>query len=142
MNHKENLYVLDASIIIKWFKIEEYREKAIQFREDFLHGKCDIVIPELLMYEIANVLRYNKIFREKEVLDSIESLYDIELNVVIPTSFLLRKATSLAYKKDITVYDAIYVVLAKELNYYFVTADKKLYQKVKDIPFVIFIDQV
>ncbi len=39
-------------------------------------------------------------------------------------------------QRKITAYDAAYVVLARNFNCKFITADKKLYKKVKDLGFV------
>ncbi len=49
---------------------------------------------------------------------------------------------NLAYEHKITVYDAYYVALAKEINFYLITADRKLYLKIKDLKFVKYIDEI
>jgi predicted nucleic acid-binding protein len=42
----------------------------------------------------------------------------------------------LGKQKDITVYDASYLILAQKLNANFITADLKLFRKIKDLNFV------
>ena len=44
----------------------------------------------------------------------------------MPTTHLLDSAIDLGFTYGITVYDAVYIALAEELNYTFLTADKKL----------------
>jgi predicted nucleic acid-binding protein len=44
-------------------------------------------------------------------------------------------------KYDITVYDAVFIPLAKLIGAIFVTADKKLYEKIKELKFVKFITE-
>ncbi|OGZ55048.1 MAG: hypothetical protein A3H64_03635 [Candidatus Ryanbacteria bacterium RIFCSPLOWO2_02_FULL_45_11c] len=48
----------------------------------------------------------------------------------------LKEVYSLARKHDITVYDALYVYLAQQLHCAFVTADRKLYQHIKQYGWV------
>ena len=40
-------YVLDSSVVIKWFSEEENTDLALKFREDFLTGNVDITVPDL-----------------------------------------------------------------------------------------------
>ena len=52
---------------------------------------------------------------------------------------MLKDAADLAKQYDITVYDAVFVSLAKLIDAIFITADKKLYEKIKKLKFVKFI---
>ena len=49
--------VLDASVVVKWFTKEEDKDLAIEYRDQFLTGEIDIALPDLILYELANVLR-------------------------------------------------------------------------------------
>ncbi|MBI2653924.1 type II toxin-antitoxin system VapC family toxin [Candidatus Woesearchaeota archaeon] len=136
---KSNLignYVLDSSVIIKWFCEEEDTDLALQFREGFLKGSVDIIVPDLQLYEIANALRYNKKLKSADVSSAVNSLIDIGINIVVPTKDVISSALALAYQFDITLYDAYFIALAKELNYDFVTADDNLFDKIKKLKFV------
>jgi predicted nucleic acid-binding protein len=46
------------------------------------------------------------------------------------------KAAILGKQKGITVFDASYLILAQKLNTIFITADSKLFKKVKNLNFV------
>jgi len=51
--------VLDSSVIIKWFRrYESLREQSIKLRQAYLAGHLSIIVSDILIYEIANVLRY------------------------------------------------------------------------------------
>jgi len=54
--------ILDASVVLKWFVNEADSGQALKLREDFYAGKREIVVPDLLFFEIANALRYNPTF--------------------------------------------------------------------------------
>jgi len=56
------MIVLDASVAVKWFSEEEYTEKALELRERIRVGKERVIVPDLLLYELANALKYNPYF--------------------------------------------------------------------------------
>jgi predicted nucleic acid-binding protein len=132
----EGSFVLDSSVVIKWFSEEEDTSIALQFREQYTKGLVTIAVPDLIVYEIANALRYNKNLNEKDVKDSIGSIMSMDLDIVVPTKNVVESAISTALEHDVTVYDAYFIALAKALKYTFVTADEKLYQKIKKLNFV------
>lgn len=43
--------VIDSSIILKWYlKDEEESEKALELLDDFIHGKLDLLAPDLIFH--------------------------------------------------------------------------------------------
>jgi predicted nucleic acid-binding protein len=136
------VFVLDASVVIKWFSEEEYTDRALKLRDDFFKGDIELVVPDLILYEVSNALRYNPDFDEIDVADAVGTLFDIGISIIVPNREVINSALNLAYEHKITVYDAYYVALAKEINFILVTADRKLYLKIKDLKFVKYIDQI
>lgn len=130
-------FVLDTSVIIKWFRQEEIlAAQALELRSSYLEGRIAIAIPSLLAYELANVLRYKADLSTSQVEEAVQSLFDLGLNWVLPSAEIMRLAVSLARKYEITVYDATFIALAELLKATFVTADRQLISKVKSLPFV------
>lgn len=125
--------VLDASVIIKWFTQEEKKEQAIKLRESYINGEIEIVVPDLILYEISNALRFNPNFQEKDIKEAVQSLFDIEINIIVPIPEILERAVEIAYSKELTIYDAIYIALSQIIDFDFITADKELYEKIKEI---------
>ncbi len=136
------MYVLDASVVIKWFSEEEYTDKALKLRDDFFKGENELVVPDLLLYEVSNALRYNPDFDESDVVESIDSLFDIGISIIVPTLEITKSAVNLAFSYNITIYDAFYIALAKEIDFALITADSKLHQKTKNLSFVKYIDEI
>lgn len=138
MERKEGLkgYVLDSSVVIKWFSNEDFTDFALKIREDFIKGNVEIVVPDLQLYEIANALRYNKDVEKSEINSAIESLIEIGIRIIVPTKDILKASIDIAYEHNLTIYDAYFVALAKELDFIFVTADEKLCSKIKNLKFV------
>ena len=130
------MYVLDASVIAKWFLPEEDSSLAAEFKKGFAQGAYEIACPDLLLYEFTNLLRYNPAITDKESEEMLRNLFDLQIYLVVPQLNHLIEAERLAREHDISVYDAIYLAVAKELGFTLVTADKKLYERVNRLNFV------
>jgi len=134
------LVVLDTSVIIKWFRQEEVlAEKALALREAYLDGRLDVFLPALAIYELANVLRYKSELSTEEVAQAVESLLDMELEIVAPSGELIRRSVEIARQYDETVYDAVFVALAESLGAPLITADEVLASKMAPLGFVRFL---
>jgi len=129
------MYVLDASVIIKWFSEEGYTDTAIKIRNKFFKGTYELAAPDLILYEVSNALRFNPNFNEEDVIGAVNSLFDMGINIIVPTPRVVTSSITMAFKYNITIYDAFYAALANEIGFTFVTADNKLYQKIKDLKF-------
>jgi predicted nucleic acid-binding protein len=129
--------LLDSSVILKWFRREEtWREVALQLRQAYLDGQMLIYVPNLLIYEIANVLRYKPDLTQQQVQEALMSLYDMQIRIVEISQELIKEAIHFAYFHDITVYDATFVAMAEYLKVLFITADEKLIQKLDKVSYV------
>ncbi len=103
----------------------------------FVNGDILIVCPDLILYEITNALRYANALNENDVKDAVESLYNIEIDIIVPTKEVMRKSVEFAKEFNITVYDAVYISLSEILNAKLVTADEKLIRACKNHDYVI-----
>ncbi len=70
------MYVLDASVIIKWFVDEDGSKTARTLLTGHINGQYTIVEPDLLIYEVSNVLRYNPAFSQNATRECIAALHD------------------------------------------------------------------
>jgi len=134
-------FVIDASVILKWFTQDKESdlEKSMKIREDYRKRKIDLLAPELLIFETTNVLRYKESLNDELILKAIASIY--AMDILMPVNLqIMEKALKLARKYGITVYDSAYLSLAQFSGCYLITGDKKLFQKVKEIPGIIYID--
>jgi predicted nucleic acid-binding protein len=134
-------YVLDASVCVKWFSAEdeEHVEKASAIRAQHRDNKISLVAPDLLVYEITNALSYNPLFDSEKVDEAIQSLYQMDIKFVRPSLTLIAEAISLRFSMEITIYDAIYIALARHINVQCITADRKLFNSINGLSSVIFL---
>ncbi|MCL5071441.1 MAG: type II toxin-antitoxin system VapC family toxin [Actinobacteria bacterium] len=133
--------VIDASVCIKWFSSlkEENVDQAIKLRSDFFYRRIYIIAPDLLIYEVTNALSYNPKFNSGHVVEALSSLNSMQIKIIKPIPQVLEIAVNIRYKKNISIYDSVYMALSRFINAQFVTADKKLYEKVKDLGNTIFL---
>ncbi|MEO8211428.1 MAG: type II toxin-antitoxin system VapC family toxin [bacterium] len=124
------MIVLDASVILKWFIVEIDSEKATDFKNQYSKNELDIIIPDLLLYEVANALRYKESVDINEINLILTSLFALQLKVVSPSLNLFQKAIPISQDFEVSLYDSTYLALAIELDCYLITAGEKFYKKI------------
>ena len=73
--------------------------------------------------EVINALKWNPEFTKADVLAASKSLVDLMISY---ENIALEESISIAYKYNITIYDSVYIALAKKYKTLLVTADDKL----------------
>jgi len=131
--------VIDASVAAKWFIPEEDSEKALEIMRRYSDGRIDLYAPDLIIYEVANVLRYRPDVTVETLIGSIESLIKLQINLIPPSTEIMSEAAAKARALDLSIYDACYTVTADALATNLVTADMKLYEKCRDTKTVFFL---
>ena len=121
-----SLFVVDASVAIKWFLPEVHSDAALRL----LAGPYTLYAPDLLFSEFGNVLW--KRFRRNEVTKNeasaaVDALLSLPLQVQASQS-LLPLALEIACGENRTVYDSLYLAAALVLQCPCVTADGKFYR--------------
>lgn len=122
-------YVVDASVVVKWYIPEKLSEQADYFLEESVATGVPLLAPDLLMAEVGNILWKKQRLRELspsealQILDTICESLPIQLYASLP---LMRSSWKIACTFDCSFYDALYVALAQEQDALFITADEKL----------------
>ena len=124
--------VVDASVAIKWYSIEQHTDKALAMREDYARQKIDLVAPYLLLYEVGNALRYNPDFGLEDVRSALRDLLAMQINFRMLDERMCEDAVELAYMLGLTFYDVSYVVLSRVEKCPLYTADDRLLSKAGD----------
>jgi len=123
--------VLDASVLLKWYYDENDSDKAIAIRDKFNRSELDILVPQILYYEVSNVFRYNKMYELAEKNRMINNLFSLGLETRLLSSEDMIIANELANTCNVTIYDAVYLSLARQLGIPLVTADEEFVKKVR-----------
>ncbi len=131
--------VLDTSVVLKWIRQEEIlAEQALGILRAYLAGHSRVIVPTLLAYEVANVLRYKPELTTMHVETAIQNLFDLGLEWVPASPVITRRAVNIARAYDTSVYDAIFAALAENSGATLVTADARLAGQLT-VPYVTFL---
>lgn len=136
------MIVADASIILKWVLPDEPDgERALVLRDRHLSGESLIAVPEMLFYELANVLprRLTNIGKATELFCEICA---VQMESRSFEQIHFAHSMGLSHRFGISSYDASYVVLAQTLRCPFVTADERLLARLKGAPHVLHLTEV
>jgi len=126
------LWVIDASVVIKWFVPEGDFAAARAMRTT----ETRLAAPDLLFAEISNILW--KLVRRGEMAAprAMEISEEIAGSpfVTFTNQSLAKDALDLAVATGLSAYDASYVALAMRIDKIFITADQKLVHKIRGTP--------
>lgn len=126
MERVKEVVVLDASVLVKWFVKEEHSEKALEIRKSYLDRKINIACPQILPFEVLNVLRFNPEFGEEQLKTASEALQKYQLRLYPILGEMAHMCVRNALNFGITIYDAAYISLAEYLDSKLYSADEKL----------------
>jgi predicted nucleic acid-binding protein len=129
-----NIFVVDASVVVKWFVPEIHSEAARRL----LALPREYVGPDLLFAEAANTI-WKKIRRKELPADEGPRLVADIGRIAVETvtcRALAEDAFALANATGRTVYDAMYLALAVRLDTRLITADERLEAALRNVPAV------
>jgi len=126
--------VVDASVAVKWYVPEKHYEKAIKLRNNYIKNTVKLLAPNLILYEVANALRFHKIYKldSNTIASAVKSLKDFEITRELSEEEW-EIAVNLSLEKNISIYDAVYAAVAKKEKATLITSDKTLYETLKNI---------
>ena len=118
-----SLYVVDASVAVKWFFEEAHSENALRL----LNDPHELHAPDFLWMELASVVCQR--VRRKEIssgkgLQILLALRRLPIQI-FPFADLLDAATAIAFETATSPYDCVYIALAVSLEAHMVTADRR-----------------
>jgi predicted nucleic acid-binding protein len=125
-----SVFVVDASLVVKWFVPEIHGEAA----RKWLDASHDYVAPDLIFPEIGNAIWKKHRRGELDAADAQRLVDDLSTAGIEAVSMraLISDALALAIKTGITVYDATYLTLAVRLEAQVVTGDDRFARKVAE----------
>jgi predicted nucleic acid-binding protein len=129
------IYVLDASVAIKWVLPEVDSAKAVLLRDEYRRGTHRLIAPDVFVPEIAHGL--TKAERRGALpVGMAESLVVSMLNHLpgLHSSLpLVQRAVQIASHARIAAYDCFYVALAEREGCELVTADQRVVNSLQSL---------
>jgi len=122
-------YILDASVITKWyyFENESDLEIANYIHEKVIRDEIIIASPDLMIYEVLNFFIFKLKIPYSKIADMLSELNDI-IFIINTDISIQKKAFELSRKIKNPIYDSLYLALSQSLDCPLITADKKLKQ--------------
>jgi len=129
MARRPKVAVVDASVVVKWFKDEDRTDRALALRDDWVEGRVALHTVDLLLYEVLNALRYDLDQTGETMRRAAINLCDYPFRF-LPIAEIAERTVENALRYGISVYDASYLSAGEELGAPVYTADEKLITKV------------
>ncbi|MBI2082007.1 MAG: type II toxin-antitoxin system VapC family toxin [Deltaproteobacteria bacterium] len=128
--------VVDSSVVVKWFDQKEpSASNAIRILEEFIEGKFEIIIPDLLFYEVGNVFLKKWPGESYKMKKGLQKLWRLPWLLMPLRDSLLSRTLEIADQCRITFYDSLFLVVAEYSGVELVTADEKFLKKVGNFSF-------
>lgn len=131
-------YVVDASVVVRWFVDQEGHEAAKEWLRRLAEDPLLLVAPDLLRFEVFGVLarlqpRSDWGWAER-CLERFDALGIRTLPTTLP---MYRRSFLFARTLRISGWDAIYLTHAESLGTSWLTADQKALRRLADDPRVL-----
>lgn len=131
------MVVVDASVAVKWFVVEEFYDEA----KRLLDEDEPLLAPRLIEVEVASAIlaraRRGEMpadHAQKLVKHWLEDLVDSTAFHLVENRALIRDAAQLACKLDHKLADCLYIVLARDAGAALATADIQMARKAGSLP--------
>lgn len=128
--------VVDASVVIKWFVEESGTGRSLKLLDGILEGEIVVYAPELLLYEVGNVLYKGKGFNEIQIVECLDVVDGCGLRLEPLSMPLMEIAADFMLQYKMTFYDAAYAALAYSMHIPLISCDAKGHKKIKKVEVV------
>ena len=122
-----NNVVVDTSVVVKWLNQdnEDHIDKADTILKDVQSNNIQLIVPELVKYEVGNVLIHGKGLSLEQAIDVLAQLYKLPLTFIEDNISLATETTTIASNANISYYDASFIAVAKQFDAVLVTDNIK-----------------
>jgi len=125
-------FVVDSSVVAKWILPEADSASARRLITDYAVRGDRLLVLDLCLTEVANAIwkrQYRSMITAVESVQLLHRLLEIPVQIH-PSIPLLDSAMKIAAAHARSVYDALFVALANDLQVTGITADEPLWQAV------------
>ena len=122
--------VVDASVVLGWL-LTQLSPESGPIIEDHIAGREPLVAPDLLGYEVANVLVAGARLPVDVAVATFQRFAGLGIEQFAFGTAELEAAMELAARFRVSAYDASYVVLAGALGCRLITADRRLARAIR-----------
>jgi predicted nucleic acid-binding protein len=132
------VYIVDASVAVRFLLIGDLSEKARLVLEGFRDDVIELKAPSLVRYEVGNTLWKavrQRLISASEASQKFSDFLKLQLDSVELDEQECLDALSWAVENNTTYYDSVYVKASEKTGATLLTADDALHEKAsKDVP--------
>lgn len=127
-------YVLDTSVVLKWYNQEGEKEveQALSLLDDLRKGTISIIVPNLLIIELANVLIKGKCLSVDDTKTLVTSFFSLPVINKEPNVEVMLRTADICKTWGLTAYDSLYVATAQAEECQLISADLNGHGKITD----------
>ena len=134
-------FVVDTSVVSKlYLRDEVWVANADLLFARFGQGDVELVAPRLIKYEVPASIRKaiaKRRIAEQDAEDAVTRFCQLPLPIIDDLN-VTEEAFRLANRYSRSFYDSIFLILAQDLSWNFVTADDKLWKALhNELPYII-----
>lgn len=122
-----NTLVTDTSVFVKWLNQDNGQnlENADKILQEVKTGRIEIIVPELIKYELGNVLLKGKQLTPDQAYVSLGTAYSLPVTFVTESEQQAKETYKLAHNLGVSYYDASFMSLAKQYGATLITDNIK-----------------
>ncbi len=135
MDLTSDTYVVDASVVVKWFLTDEVLgRQALTVWRTHLESETVLAAPSHVIVEVSNAILSASRYSPPRVgfetaRDMIADLTEISISTV-PVLELVIPAFELSHEFETSLYDSLYLALSRVTSATLITADRRFYEKI------------
>lgn len=122
-------YVIDTSVLVRWFLGQSGYETARRYRDEFLAGSIELRTVECARFELPWVLRKHGLLRGEmtrdEYLAGARIIDDLDITVAAIDADAVEACVALPHHRNIGFFEAVFVYLALRSRWMLLTADER-----------------
>lgn len=122
---------VDASLVVKWLVEEDGRAEALRLLDRWIRNDSIMIAPSLLDYEVGTTLR-QKVIRGEissgDMFPALDRYARLGLQLYHLANLALQCVMVADTLRQASIYDIGYVMIAKQQECDYVTADAKFYK--------------
>lgn len=130
-------YVVDSSVVIRWYVDQVGHEHARDVQAAFLAGAVRLEAPDVVRWEVGNVLRGKGVATGRltgnDLVLALTDLDDLGAVIHETTVERLLGVARLAARRGISLFDAAFVELTLRTGHTLLTADARLARSVSGL---------
>lgn len=123
-------YVLDSSVVIRWYLDQPGYEHAREVRDRLVEDNLRLLAPAVIRWEVAHVLRKLGVLTgklsETDVVDALLDLPVLGVEIADDDEATTVAAVQLSLKRQISVFDAVFALQSVRTGHPLLTADTRL----------------